>query len=284
MNSYELYENKKRGSPDFPVELYRVDASHPRYRMPLHWHLEHELILVRQGSLALSLSGRSLKLRPGDCVWIDEGVVHGGIPDECVYDCIVFSLSAILQSGTAYQQRAEAFLTGYSALLPRGSETAALAARIFDVMGAMQTGCELMTVGLLWQLIGTMLSAQPHPSPSPANQTQLQWLKKVLSYIRTHYDAPVTLEELAAAAGMSPRYFCRVFARVTGKTPIAYLNYYRIEAAGERLLTTDDSITSIAFSCGFNDASYFSKTFLREKGLCPSRYRMQNRDHPHRSD
>ena len=50
MNYSELHEDKKRGTFDFPIELYYVEPGAPRYQMPLHWHLEYELILVLQGS------------------------------------------------------------------------------------------------------------------------------------------------------------------------------------------------------------------------------------------
>ncbi len=45
-------------------------------------------------------------------------------------------------------------------------------------------------------------------------------MKNVLTYIRNNYGEPITLDELAAVAGMSPRYFCRAFAALTGRTPI----------------------------------------------------------------
>ena len=98
-------------------------------------------------------------------------------------------------------------------------------------------------------------------------------MKNVLTYIRNNYGEPITLDELAAVAGMSPRYFCRAFAALTGRTPIAYLNYYRIECACERLTLTDKSVTEIAFSCGFNDMSYFSRVFKQLKGTTPTAYR-----------
>ena len=60
---------------------------------------------------------------------------------------------------------------------------------------------------------------------------------------------------------------------MTGKTPIEYLNYFRIEQAGEKLLLTEDSITEIALDCGFNAMRYFSKTFTRYKGVCPFAFR-----------
>lgn len=70
MNYSSLYENKPRGTLDFPMELYHVDRSSPRYQMPLHWHLEYELILIKSGSFILTMDGRTMPMGPGDCAWI----------------------------------------------------------------------------------------------------------------------------------------------------------------------------------------------------------------------
>lgn len=94
MNYSNLYESKKRGTFDFPIELYYVDSLTPRYEMPLHWHLEYELITVLRGSFELSLDGEKTVMYPGDCAFINGGVVHGGIPDGCIYECLVFDLQA----------------------------------------------------------------------------------------------------------------------------------------------------------------------------------------------
>ena len=53
---------------------------------------------------------------------------------------------------------------------------------------------------------------------------------------------------------------------------IEYLNFYRIEIACEQLLSTDLSVTDIAINCGFNDVSYFIKTFKKYKGITPKQY------------
>lgn len=83
----------------------------------------------------------------------------------------------------------------------------------------------------------------------------------------------LTLGNLAEAADMSPKYFCRFFSEMTGKTPIEYLNYYRIECAAEQLLYTDDLVTDIALNCGYNDLSYFVKTFKKYKAQTPKQFR-----------
>ncbi|MGN0523732.1 MAG: helix-turn-helix domain-containing protein [Eubacterium sp.] len=278
MNYSELYENKKRGSFDFPIELYYVDENTPRYQMPLHWHLEYELITVLKGSFEIYLDGEISVLNEGDCVWIGDGVVHGGTPVDCIYECVVFDLGTLLHDTPVCKRSAAEFLAsknGFTSILRKGTSPAMLADKIFEAMEKEQSGYEWITVGLMWQLMGSLLSSKTEQTLTVVNRVQINKLKNVLTYIRDHYDSAVTLEELAQVAGMTPRYFCRAFSQITGKTPIAYLNYYRIESAGERLIMTDDKITDIALSCGFNDMSYFSKLFTREKGLSPSAYRKQ---------
>lgn len=280
MKYSELYENKKRGSFDFPIELYYVDAGTPRYQMPIHWHLEYELIIVLSGELELSFDGKNHLLSKGDCAWIGGGVVHGGIPHECIYECVVFDLGTLLHDTPLCKKSAAEFLAskdGFTSILKNGTPSAMLADKIFEAMEKEQKGYEWITIGLMWQLMGTLLSLKSEQIISVVSKKQVRKLKNVLAYIRDYYDSTITLDELAAAAEMSPRYFCRAFSQITGKTPIAYLNYYRIEAAGERLLMTDDTVTEIALSCGFSDMSYFSKLFSKEKGMTPTQYRKQNR-------
>ena len=276
MNYSELYENKKRGTFDFPIELYYVDETSPRYQMPLHWHLEYELILVLKGSFELSLDGKSFLLKEGNCAWIGDGVVHGGIPNDCVYECVVFDLGTLLHDTPVCSRSAAEFLAdenGYTGVFASGSRQAALADKIFESMEKEQKGYEWTTIGLMWQLMGSLITTKTKNNSLSKNRQQIIKLKNVLTYIRNNYENPITLGELADVAGMVPRYFCRAFADMTGKTPIEYLNYYRIELAGERLLFTDESITDIALGCGFNDMSYFSKTFSRYKGITPTVYR-----------
>ncbi len=272
----ELYENKKRGTFDFPIELYYVDSASPRYEMPLHWHLEYELILVQQGSFSLSLDGKNYILQEGDSAWISDGVVHGGTPDNCIYECVVFDLGTLLHDTPVCSRSAAEFLAdsgGNTAVFQKGSKEAELADKIFEAMEKEQHGYEWTTVGLMWQLMGRLLFLNPKKSAVPRDRVQVNRLKNVLTFIRSNYSEVITLDELAEVAGMSPRYFCRAFSAVTGKTPIEYLNYYRIEQAGEKLLMTDRSVTEIAMSCGFNDMSYFSKMFSRCKLMSPSAYR-----------
>lgn len=271
-----LYENKRRGTFDFPIELYFVTSASPRYQMPFHWHLEYELILISSGSFQLYLDGKTFPMRGGDCAWIGSGVIHGGIPTDCIYECVVFDLGTLLHDTPICKKSVTSFLSDeneYTGVFPGGSVQASLAGQLMAAMRREQKGYEWITIGLMWQLMGSLIGRE---KPSPAlskDRSKIIRMKNVLAFIRDHYENAITLAELAALAGMSPKYFCRAFSQMTGKTPIEYLNYYRVEQAGEQLLLTDCSVTDIALGCGFNDMSYFSKIFSRYKGMSPTVYR-----------
>lgn len=279
MNYSKLYENKKHGTFDFPIALYVVDKNAPNYQMPFHWHIEYEIIFVKKGRFEVSFDGKNYLMNEGDCAWVGEGIVHGGEPFDCKYECVDFDLGTLMQNSPVCLKSTTEFVadaSGFTGVFRSGSVQAEIAEKIFESMNSEETGYQLTTVGLLWQFMGSLLSLKKNDNFVSKNKNQILRLKNVLTYIRDNYENSVSLSELAEVAGMVPRYFCRAFSGMTGKTPIDYLNYYRVEQACELLVLTDSSVTDIALNCGFNDMSYFSKTFAKYKNVSPSSYRKNN--------
>lgn len=278
MNYLAYHESRVRGTFDFPIEWHHITPVHPRYSMPFHWHMEYELILVRSGRLDLSLDGEPMPLSPGDVVLVPDGVIHGGEPAECVYECIVFDFHHFLQTGPRNRAALGRELGHSMRIQPffsAGSEAAALLKQLFDTVAEEKEGYEWAATGLLLEWVGLILRQRLYDSLEEGEKSRKTagQIKRALRRIRADYAGELTLEDLAAEAGLTPRYFCRVFRQVTGRSPIDYLNYYRIECAAERLGTTGDSVTDIALACGFNDLSYFVKQFRRYKGVSTREYR-----------
>ena len=63
-------EIKQHGTEDFPFELYKVDKSHPKYKMAFHWHTSVELIRIRKGSLTVTLNERSFEAKENDLIFV----------------------------------------------------------------------------------------------------------------------------------------------------------------------------------------------------------------------
>ena len=100
MRTLKTLESKQHGTADFPCGYYFVTKDYPTFQMPLHWHPEFEILLVRNGRFQLTLNGVTYRLFAGDMAFIGGGTLHGGTPegDDCVYDCAVFDLSLLNRS------------------------------------------------------------------------------------------------------------------------------------------------------------------------------------------
>jgi transcriptional regulator GlxA family with amidase domain len=87
------------------------------------------------------------------------------------------------------------------------------------------------------------------------------------------YDEPLTVADLAGAAGLSPAHFSREFRRTFGESPHAYLLTRRLERAAAMLRTTDHSIADICLSVGLVSIGSFTTSFTRMFGVPPAAYR-----------
>ena len=146
---------------------------------------------------------------------------------------------------------------------------------LFDAIASKYTGYQLIAQGALYQFFGMAISQNYHSeltSRSPRTIKRIMQLKQALEFIESSYTSAVTLQDISSSVHMSPKYFCRFFHEMTHRSPIDYLNYYRIERACYLLLTTNQTITEVAYNTGFNDLSYFIKTFKRYKGITPKQY------------
>ena len=277
-------EFRQRGRFDFPIEFHHVDCHHPRFHMPYHWHMEYEIDLVVRGSVTLTLNESQVHAKAGDIIFIRDGVVHGGHPEttDTIYDCIVFDMKKMLAGSHTFQDRIEDVLkhvTLINKYLPASTpDIPRLIQHLFRSMKEEHTGYELVVTGLLYTFLGFIFQQGLYHEAASLplrehRRKRITQLKQTFQLIDSQYQQPLTLTDLAQAANLSPNYFCRFFQKITHHSPIDYLNRYRIEMACLKLTHTNDSITEIAFSCGFNDVSYFIRLFRRYKETSPRKYK-----------
>ena len=97
-------------------------------------------------------------------------------------------------------------------------------------------------------------------------------IEQTLEYINQNLTADLTLESLANAASFNPIYFHKLFKSSTGRTLHEYVEGQRIQKAIHLLISTDMTLTQIAYECGFSSQSYFSYAFKRRTGASPRDY------------
>jgi len=74
--------------------------------------------------------------------------------------------------------------------------------------------------------------------------------------------------------GYNQQYFVRFFKENTGKTPVSYINSYRVYKACELFRTSDLSVLEVAYECGFENVGYFIRTFKKQMNMTPLKYKM----------
>lgn len=97
-------------------------------------------------------------------------------------------------------------------------------------------------------------------------------LERVFSYILENYASSITLEDVANIANLTPGAFCRFFRQHTRKTFSTLLNEVRIEHACRHLRESKQTISQIAFSCGYTNLSNFNRQFKEITGMPPGEY------------
>ena len=287
MHSLFLHDKNQHGTLMFPAEYHYVDSKHPRYQMPFHWHKEWEIMRILSGSFQLHLDNASYSAGPGDILLIRGGVLHGGMPEDCRYECFVFDLHGLFRTMDSVKESMRPVYR--QKLLPQDYFPAAEPVPIHQTVGDLMavfretegSVCpELETIGCISQLFSWILNQGRYvqaPETDYTDNHRMEQIKTVLEYIENHYRGDLSLEHLSQAAGMNAKYFCRVFRSITHQSPMDYVNYYRIEQAAYLLDSTSMPITSVGMDCGFEESSYFTKVFKKYKGLTPRQYRQNLR-------
>ncbi|EAQ45234.1 Transcriptional Regulator, AraC family protein [Roseobacter sp. MED193] len=98
--------------------------------------------------------------------------------------------------------------------------------------------------------------------------------QSVLFYIQTRLDRTITVDQLAAEAGMSSSHFARLFKETLGSTPMQYVMAYRIEQAIRMMEDTARPLGDIALACGFADQAHFTRSFKQVVGQTPRTHRV----------
>ena len=280
MHYLDYHEQIPHRTGDFPLAYYFVDESFPRYRMTMHWHKEMEIIRINRGSMRFFLDEDELVAGAGDLLTIGGGVIHGGEPEDCVYECIVFDPQALTPGIESCRGALWPLMRNNVYLKNRSIEADPLFRASVDRLFTLAADFGGRSIEMLSAIFGFLhcqlnsLGAAQMRMISERTWQKAEQLKPALEYIEHNYGQHISLETLAKLTGFSPKYFCRYFRTIVHRSPIDYLNYYRIECAAHFLANSDMNVAEVAMHCGFSDSSAFIKQFRKYKGTTPKQYKI----------
>lgn len=236
-----------------------------------HSHEYYHLLCICSGQMEFTAGGAQHLLRGGDVIIVPRDTEHSFrncFASEVIYYEIKFSvLSAAL---TQYLCASPLCLHGdafaYSLTEHVAQEYLRCRARRDEsAAGALST--------LLYHVTSdSRLVREGEPEIiDTADYTPLT--KKVIDFLTANYHLPLTLDDVAADAGVSKNYLCNAFKRSTGVTILECLNVIRIRKAAELIVYSDLSLAQVAKMCGYVSASHFNRVFSHYTGIPPGQCR-----------
>lgn len=141
--------------------------------------------------------------------------------------------------------------------------------RLSQEFAAADAPSALALEGLILELLAEAARRQV----SARERSDPAWLATVRELLHEQFAHPLTLDEIAHAAGVHPTHLARVFRRSFRCTIGQYIRRLRVEYACRELAGSELSLSEIALECGFYDHSQFTWTFRTHTGMTPSEYR-----------
>lgn len=134
-----------------------------------------------------------------------------------------------------------------------------------------KTVVKSLVAELVVLLVRSYLDEETEPSFASQGDKRARLIVPALAMIHSDFSKKLTVQMLAESCNVSKFHFCRVFKEITGMTTVQYLNKYRIDLAEIMLKGSTESISTVAWKCGFDDESYFYRCYKRLKGITPGK-------------
>ncbi|MDI9497934.1 MAG: AraC family transcriptional regulator [Bacillota bacterium] len=270
--------------------LLRVMRQQDHGRIGMHAHEFMELVLIAEGATLHSFDGQTQVMTAGDLFVILPGEQHSYIDTKrtALYNCLFMPgllerhrerLATIPALDFLYRDN------GAGPDLHKVRLDVVSRQRVTRLLDEMIRESQERRTGWQTEMEALFLSllviyarmAQESRVELEENSAHYRQVMQAVEFIESNYQSDYSMEDVAAAAGLSPSYLTRQFRAYLGSTPIAYARQYRVNRAAELLLETDDSLSTIAAATGYRSLSVFSRQFRQLTGQAPSVFRREGR-------
>ncbi|HJC57723.1 MAG TPA: AraC family transcriptional regulator [Candidatus Eisenbergiella intestinipullorum] len=282
-------EAVQHGAPSFPCAAYLDRYQSAEDSCPWHWHEELEAAWVTRGTVAVFIRARPVFLHPGEGIFFNRRVPHAYcgtdgelslMPNLLVRPSLIYGSqdSVYWESYLKPLLLAPAF--SHVLLTPETPWQASfltLFRKAFSLLSEQPFGYEFHVRSALSEALLLLFQNMPKATDikdgNRLHQADADRIRHMLSYVQEHFTEPLSLQQIADSAFLSRRECLRCFQRTIGISPVQYIIDLRIRKARQLLLETSLPLLEICTECGFQDQSYFIKTFRERTGLSPARYR-----------
>ena len=279
---FELKENKPHGTKDDPFSTYHIQNGGQSFQIPVHWHDELEIIYVKSGFLTVNISGENYIGKPGDAFVVSPGNLHfmGSQTGTVDYFTFLFPLKyiAFRTDDMLDDKLIEPLNSGHLMISPEVKDTvkeqceqlAGVYAAEIDESVSKITG-QIKKKIILLQFIHELWKKGFIVENDTTGRNTVE--KEMVSYIQQNYTGKILLRKFGEQFHLSEKYISRYFKEHFHITLSQYVTYLRLEHAKQMLQETDISVTEVAMQSGYQNISYFIRSFKKTYGVSPLKYR-----------
>ena len=282
---FELKENKPHGTKDDPFSTYHIENAGRSFQIPVHWHDEFEIIYVRSGFLTVSISGESYIGKTGEAFVVSPGNLHlmGSQSGTVDYYTFLFPLKYISfrTDDMLDEKLLEPLNSGHLMICPRVNDTAKeLCEQLIKIYEAKNDESEskittqVRTKIILLQFILEMWKKGFVIENDTSGRNTVE--KEMVSYIQQNFTGKISLRDFGEQFHLSEKYISRYFKEHFHITLSQYVTYLRLEHAKQLLQDTDIPVTDVAMQSGYQNVSYFIRSFQKAYAVSPLKYRKNN--------
>ena len=234
-----------------------------------NWHESIEIQFCKEGDGFVLIDGKCHAFSKGDIALIDSGAIHYTFSNtNMIYSCIIVSTDFCKQMGIDYHK------LSFVPLL-QNEKLSGLFEEICNIY-ENESNLRLAKLNhlLLEMLIEIVNGYSSVKNMASLEQKELATVKKVLLYIRENYRTRITLDSITKHVLTDKYTLCKIFKKSTGQTIFENINAFRCMRAAE-YLRDGKNVCKAASLCGFENNSFFTKTFKKYMGVLPSKYLSQ---------
>lgn len=245
-----------------------------------HFHEELEAIYVLDGKVTIGIDKQVYELCEGDIAFIMPGEVH--YYTSVSYNHVYIMKFSLLQEKEPFDF-SQIHLTSPVIHKSRNdsnyNKLSDIIMNIFTENNEKRLGYKTSIKASILELSVIIMRKLDYKTVSleekKKNTQRLKVFLEVMEYVEENYKQPIALNNAASAVGFSVYYFAHYFKTCAGVSFWDYLCSYRVEKVKALLAVSNDKITDIAFSCGFNSIKTFNRVFKKYCGLSPVNYKKQ---------
>lgn len=275
---------------DLPLVIEKENFDTHKQDELAHWHNSFELIEVVEGKFYCNVDGSEFLINKGNICIINRGRLHHIYAEDynafkCRKKTIIFNPDYFIKDQYIYEKyilpllEKDAFAhIQFNIKKGIGLDINTLMKEIEALEDEKPIGYELEEYSLIYKVIRYLYLTYQSSKQSihTTYDANVQIQRNMTSFIHEHFNSKIGLEDIAEAGQVSKSTCIRLFHKYTGKSPVDFLNNYRLQMSAEKLVTTSEQITEIAYACGFGQPSYFNRLFLKEYNMTPNQYRKQH--------